>query len=138
MTQFAHAARAAKIEAETAPLGGAENISIAPKPLVKPGEMSLVPMDGWMIVRPIVPLKMSPGGIHLPDRAVQNPNRGTVMALGEFATRSDGTTHPWKIAIGDEVHWRDIGALLLEYEGEKFIVIGSEDITLRAKRDGEA
>lgn len=137
MNTFAETARDAKIAAETAPSDALHNTSIAPKPEAKPGELPFIPADGYLVVRPIKPLKKTAGGLHLPDSSVPNPNSGIVMALGEFATRPDGATQPWKVQIGDIIHWRDIGAILLEHEGEKLITIGSEDIILRRKRDGE-
>ena len=43
--------------------------------------MKMVPINGYILVKPVEAADKTPGGIHLPDTAREGQNEGKVMAV---------------------------------------------------------
>jgi len=91
-------------------------------------EISLVPCGPRVLVRPLVPPTMTPGGIALPDTAKEKPKRGTVLAVGPGFLTSDGARVALDFAIGDEVVYSAYAGSEYEHEGERLLFLTHEEV----------
>lgn len=100
-------------------------------------------LEDRLLIQPDEAVKVTHGGIILPDGAVEKPRKGTVIAVGP-GKRSEGESgkrHPMTVAVGDRVlytaHSGQFGGgggnveiegyeglLVLMYESEVICTIG--------------
>lgn len=90
--------------------------------------MPLVPLGDNVIIKRLEPDKQTKGGIMLPDVALDKPQRGRVLATGPGKMLEDGTTGPMHLKDGDTVLFKKWGDHEVEFENEKFVVVGQDDI----------
>lgn len=90
-------------------------------------ETSLTPMPGWMIVKPAV--KTSASGLYLPSSSGEQPQYGTVIAVGGRIDRTDEKFE--KIVIikeGDTVHFSKWNGMAVKVGDEDFLFMKYSDI----------
>jgi chaperonin GroES len=83
----------------------------------------LVPLADRVLVKRMVPVTKTAGGIILPEAATTKANQGEVLAVGPGARNINGDIIPISVKVGDKV-------LLPEYGGMQLKVDGSEDTYL--------
>src|SRR6476469_3420678 len=96
--------------------------------------MGLKPLGDRIVVRREAAEEKTAGGILLPDRAKNKPQRGTVVAVGPGKMKPDGTRVAMQLKAGDKVlftSWagdehehKTEGEVLLMHEGDVLCVIG--------------
>lgn len=72
--------------------------------------------------------KVSKGGILLPERSQNKPDRGTVIAVGKGKINSDGSRSEMDVKVGDYVYYARNFAMPLSVKGEDYVVIKDEDL----------
>ena len=77
----------------------------------------LQPLNDVVIIARVEPVKMSRGGIHLPDVAQEVPVEGVVMAVGPGVLLEDGSRSPMDVKPGDHVVFK-------KYSGAEEVKIG--------------
>lgn len=85
--------------------------------------MNIVPMNGYVLVKPLEAAEQTPGGIHLPDSARENQREGEVIALAEDATE--------EVAVGDRVVYKEFGGTEVSMEKEDYLLLASEDVLVK-------
>jgi chaperonin GroES len=76
--------------------------------------MNLKPLNDRIVVRRETAEDKTAGGIILPEAAKQNPQRGTILAVGPGKlNKNDGTRHPMQLNVGDKV-------LFTSWAGDEF------------------
>lgn len=88
---------------------------------------NLIPLGDRVVLQRDAAEETTAGGIVLPDSAQDKPQRGTVIAVGDGHTRSDGTKIALTIKEGDAV-------LFTSYGGEE-ISVGDDDYLLLRESD---
>ena len=93
--------------------------------------MKLEPLEDYVVIEPLEPEKVTPGGIHLPDSATQTPSRGRVLAVGPGRSDSDSGTIPVAVRKGDEVIHTRYGGHEIELEGKKVRIMRESEVLAR-------
>ena len=92
--------------------------------------MSFKPLSDRVLVRPDAPLKVSRGGIIIPDSAQKKTGFGTIVAMGEGMRTKDGGRWPMPdVAIGARVvyaHSEDWPTIKID--GEELLQLREEAI----------
>lgn len=70
--------------------------------------------------------------------AVEKPNTGTVLVVGEGAYLENGNIKPMTVKVGDTVMFAKYTGTALKYKNEEFIILNERDIlVIVGKEDGE-
>lgn len=85
--------------------------------------MNIVPIKGYVLVKPMEAPEQTPGGIHLPDSAREKQQEGEVMAVADDATE--------EVAVGDKVVYKKFGGTEVSVEGEDYVLLSSEDLLVK-------
>ena len=85
--------------------------------------MKIVPMNGHVLVKPLEALEVTPGGIHLPDSSKEERREGEVIDVARDAIE--------EVAVGDRVLYKSYGGTEIDVEGEKHILLSTEDLLLK-------
>ena len=89
----------------------------------------LYPLNDRIIVRPLPPETITPGGIVIPDQARQKSMRGRVIAAGpgrynEFQDVDRAMT----IRVGDTVLYSDLDGVDFTRDGEELTILSERDV----------
>lgn len=87
-----------------------------------------VPVNDRISIRPDRDQKTTRGGIVLTDSAQGPSEEGVVLATGIGHARRDGGYTPIRVDPGDRVVYLKNGALELEVDGEKIVVVNESQI----------
>ena len=85
--------------------------------------MKIVPINGHLLVKPLEAAQRTAGGIHLPDSAREKQRQGEVIAVADDATE--------EVTVGDRVIYRESSGTEVEVEGEKRLLLSSEDLLVK-------
>ena len=75
------------------------------------------------------------GGIHLPEAALDMPQRGTVIAGGEGRRLEDGTLVPPEVKEGDQIIFAKYGGTEIEDAGEEYLILSTDQIYAKISPD---
>jgi len=85
--------------------------------------MKIRPINAHVLVKPLEAGDRTPGGVYLPDTAKQGQNEGKVITVAEDAIE--------EVAVGDRVIYKEFGGTEVEVEGEKHLLLSSEDLLVK-------
>ena len=85
--------------------------------------MKIRPINSHVLVKPLEASDRTPGGIYLPETAKEKAQEGEVIAVAEDATE--------EVAVGDRVVYKDLAGTEVELEGEKYLLLASEDLLVK-------
>ena len=93
----------------------------------------LKPLHDRILVRPFEVENVTPGGLVIPDLAIEKTQRGVVVAVGPGRRDPDGKLIPMDVKVGDEVVYAKYGGSEIKLEGgsDTLIVLAERDIHLR-------
>lgn len=92
-------------------------------------KVSLKPLFGYVLVKPLKPETVTSSGIVLPDTSKEKPQIGEVIAVGEGEWNEDGDKRiPMEVKVGDKVVYKKWGGNEFKYEGEEYMLIEQKDI----------
>jgi chaperonin GroES len=86
--------------------------------------MKLEPLNNFILIEPAKPNPVTAGGIHLPDAAIKDPDRGTVLAVGPGRISKEGVRLPVNLKPGDEImydRWKTL-------EVDEYTLIAEEHV----------
>lgn len=84
------------------------------------------PAKGRIMVLREDPIKVTPGGIQLPDTAMEKPVRGKVVAVGPAGDEVSEESRVF--VVGDVVVFGSYGGTEVVVGDEKFLVIRDEEV----------
>ncbi|MEQ8860681.1 MAG: co-chaperone GroES [Pseudomonadales bacterium] len=90
--------------------------------------MKLKPLHDRVLIRPVEEDDRSPGGIVIPDKAKEKPQRGEVLATGPGEAVNDGKVRALAVKAGDRVLYGKYGGSEVTIDGEKLVVLKESDI----------
>ena len=94
-----------------------------------PPVCTLIPLGDRMVIRRDEALKLTPGGLHLPDDAQKKATQGTVLAVGPGAWDERGGCHrPIDVEDGQRVLFSTYAGIEVEHKGEKLVILKEEDV----------
>ena len=73
------------------------------------------PLGNHVLVRRAKGEAITPGGLHIPDRAVGKPMRGEVLAVGPGKLSENGSRIAMQVRPGDVVIFSNCGGTPLQY-----------------------
>jgi len=82
--------------------------------------MSLQPINGRILVKPLEAKDKTSGGIYLPDTAKEKLQEGEVVAVAEDATD--------EVVVGDRIIYKELGGTEVKIEGEDYILLTEDDL----------
>ncbi len=85
--------------------------------------MEIEPINGQILVKPLEAPHKTPGGIHLPDSAREDPQEGEVVAVAEDASE--------EVAVGDRVIYRQLGGNEISVDGEDYVLLAFDDLLVK-------
>ena len=91
-------------------------------------QTKLIPLADRVIVEPIKAEEKTKGGVILPDSVEkEKPQEGKVLSVGPGKEVSDKIIKP-QVKIGEKVLYKKYSGDEIELEGQKLIILESEDI----------
>jgi chaperonin GroES len=85
--------------------------------------MKIKPINSQVLVKPLETAEKTAGGIYVPDSVREKPREGKVIAVAEDATE--------EVAVGDRVIYKQYGGTEVSMEGEKYILLPSDDLLVK-------
>jgi len=89
---------------------------------------TLKPLSDRVVVEPIEKDEISAGGIALPETAKEEPQQGTVVAIGPGKRDGNGQRITMDVAIDDKVLFSRYGGSSLKHEGKEYLILREDEI----------
>ncbi len=90
--------------------------------------MKLRPLQDRVLIRLVVPVAKTAGGILIPDTAQEKPMEGEVVAVGDGARDTTGRLHPLGVKAGDHVLFGKWSGSEVKIDGEELLIMKESDI----------
>jgi len=90
--------------------------------------MKLRPLQDRVLIRLVVPVARSPGGILIPDTAQEKPMEGDVVAVGDGARDTNGKLQPLDVKTGDRVLFGKWAGSEIKLDGKELVIVKEADI----------
>ncbi len=90
--------------------------------------LNVQPLHDRVLIKRLDESEKKYGNIIIPDTAKEKPQRGEVLAVGKGKIKKDGTRLAPAVKVGDNVLFAKWAGDEFEYGGEKFLILGEDDI----------
>ena len=90
--------------------------------------MDIRPLHDRLVVRRIEEGEQTVGGIIVPDRAKEKPQRGTVVAVGDGRLNDEGQRIPLDVKRGDLVLFGKYTSQEVTLDGEDLLVLREDEV----------
>ena len=90
--------------------------------------MKIRPLHDRVVVRRIEDDRTSPGGIVIPDAAVEKPIKGEVIAVGSGKILESGQVRALDIKVSDKVLFGKYAGTEVKVDGEELLVMKEDDV----------
>ena len=84
-------------------------------------------MADRVLVRRVMPVTKTAGGILLPESNITKSSDGEVLAVGPGMVTRDGTTIKPSVAVGDKVLLPEYGGLQVKVDGDENVFLFRND-----------
>jgi len=89
---------------------------------------NLKPLSDRVVVEPIEKDEITAGGIALPETAKEEPQQGTIVAIGPGKRDENGQRIMMDVAVGDKVLFARYGGSSLKHEGKEYLILREDEI----------
>ena len=89
---------------------------------------TLKPLSDRVVVEPIEKDEITAGGIALPETAKEEPQQGTIVAIGPGKRDENGQRIMMDVAVGDKVLFARYGGSSLKHEGKEYLILREDEI----------
>ncbi|MCH4185182.1 MAG: co-chaperone GroES [Eggerthellaceae bacterium] len=90
--------------------------------------MDLKPLGDRIIVKQDEANETTASGLYIASGAKEKPTSGVVLAVGPGKLNDDGKNLPMPVKVNDHVIYGKFGGTEIEVEGEKVVILRSDDI----------
>jgi chaperonin GroES len=90
--------------------------------------MSVKPLAGRVLVRPLDAQEKTAGGIFIPDNAKEKPQKGEVIAVGPGKIAESGTKIEMTLKAGDKVLYGKYSGTEVTVDGEELLILRESDV----------
>ena len=90
--------------------------------------LSLKPLADRVVVEPAPAEDKSAGGIILPDTAQENPQQGTVVAVGTGKVSDSGNLVEMTVKKGDKELYGKYSGSEVTFDGVEYVIMRESDI----------
>ena len=74
-------------------------------------------------------MKMSAGGLYIPEKSQRKPQIGTIVGIGPGLKENSGEYAPIdELSIGDKVLFNKFSAVEVEEDGKTYVLLDAEDV----------
>ena len=87
--------------------------------------MTLRPMNGRVLVKPVESSDDTRGGIIIPDTAKEKRREGEIVAIAEDATE--------EVAVGDRVIYKEYGGTEVKIDDHDMVLLTADDLVAKYK-----
>ncbi len=91
-------------------------------------KLNIRPLGDKVIVKRVVAMDVTKGGIVLPDSAREKPKRGKVQAVGTGRLLDDGTRGKMQLKKEDEVVFTSYSGTDIKIDGEDYLIMDESDV----------
>lgn len=95
--------------------------------------VTLKPMNGYIVLRPIEEEEEMHGNIVIPDLGKERPELGEVVAVSATYNWHAGSSVESTLSVGDTVLIPKLGASRISIKGEEFFIVKEQDIYAQLK-----
>ena len=90
--------------------------------------MNLKPLGDRVIIKQDEAEETTASGLYLATEAKENPQTGTVLAVGEGKLDKDGKLIPVPVKEGDKVLYGKYGGTEITVDGEDVMILRADDL----------
>lgn len=90
--------------------------------------MNLKPLGDRVIVKQDEATETTASGLYLASDSKEKPTTGVVLAVGEGKVTDEGKIIPVPVKTGDHVVYGKFGGTEIDVDGEKVVILRSDDI----------
>ena len=91
-------------------------------------ESPIIPLGDKIVILPREEGEQHYGNIVVPDMGQENPEIGTVLAVGPGRISTNGTLIPNKIEVGQTIMVPKFGAQTINLENETYVMASENDV----------
>ena len=91
-------------------------------------KVAIKPLEDRIVVQANEAETTTASGIVIPDTAKENPQEGTVLAVGPGRVDDSGNRIPVDVQVGDTVIYSKYGGTEVKYAGEEYLVLSARDV----------
>ena len=89
---------------------------------------SILPVSGYILVKPLKVQKTTSSGIVLPESHEEKPQTGEVLAIGDTLITDYGTKKTAPCDVGDKVIYREWGGKEYKQDNVDYLILKFEDV----------
>lgn len=89
---------------------------------------TLQPTPGYLLIKPAESQKQTASGIYLPDSKEEQPQYGTVLAVGADQLTEHGATITSPAKAGDSVIYKKWGGNEVKFDDVEYQILKFEDV----------
>jgi chaperonin GroES len=89
---------------------------------------SFKPVSNYILVKTVEIPNTTPSGLALPEAALDKPNMGTVMAVGEGQFTQNGDRLAVCVQVSDVVLFPKFAGTEVKFNGEKYLIMRDTDL----------
>ena len=90
--------------------------------------MKIRPLHDRILVKRLEEEEKTKGGIIIPDSAMEKPQEGKVIAVGNGKVTDDGKTVSLEVQKGDRVLFSKYSGTEVNLEGDEHLIIREDDV----------
>lgn len=90
--------------------------------------MKIRPLHDRIIVKRLDEVRTTASGIIIPDTAVEKPDQGEIIAIGNGKVLEDGSVRKLDVKVGDKVLFGKYSGQAVKVDGDELLVMREEDI----------
>lgn len=91
-------------------------------------KIKITPLRDRVLVKRIEAEEQVKGGIYIPETAKEKSQEAEVIALGSGKRLENGEVQAFEVRAGDRVLISKYGGTEVERDGEKYVILGEDDI----------
>lgn len=88
----------------------------------------LLPLADRVLIKRVMPVTKTAGGIILPESQVSKANEGEVLAVGPGARTKNGESIPMTVSVGDKVLLPEYGGVPIKMDGDEVFLFRNDEI----------
>jgi chaperonin GroES len=90
--------------------------------------MSLRPLQDRIIVKRVEEETKTAGGIFIPETAMEKPQRGEIVAVGNGKKTPEGKVLPLDVKVGDKVLFGKYAGTEIKIDGKDLLMMREDDV----------
>ena len=87
----------------------------------------LKPLGDRIVIKVIEDTEQTTGGICIPDRAKEKPQKGEVVAVGEGKMNDKGEREPMDVKVGETILYAKYAGTDIKIDGTEYKILSIKD-----------